>query len=428
MKLSELTTQQFEKLELECPCGATHRVSTSRYCLGRNAISRLAGIVEELGAQTVLAVTAKDVEPLFAATEADLRKRVRLTVHRFAAEFVPSMLTVSVLTRYRADAVIAFGSGSVTDAAKYYCSVTGVPLISVLTAPVADLSDTSNLLCGGKPEKFAAVSPAAVIADFGLLDTAPAEHAASALGWMAASALSLFEWKLSALLTGGSYCQTVADFLWELAEEAVRAGERYANGNREAITDLASCLIRQGACDQMLGHSRGTEGSATLTAAVLKLVGEPSGRGHLLGERALIAANRLIRLFEETLLVEHRLPVLPSDKVRRAGLMAAYCGGDADAILKRLYRMPKLNLALADYLLRENRCEIEEELLRVRMLLTRANRVFKRMYRDGGYWLAGLAIPQFRTAVYLAPDLTEGFTVLGLLRDTGVLETVAEAG
>ena len=81
-------------------------------------------------------------------------------------------------------------------------------------------------------------------------------------------------------------------------------------------------------------------------------------------------------------------------------------------------------MELAQYKIREYRRELLGELRELERLFSRINRIFKRMYPDGGFWLRSLKLPNLRTAAYLAPDLSDTFTVLTLLRDEGLLEYV----
>ena len=425
MNLEELKTEQFAGLSYSCACGEEHRVETERLVCGRDGIAKLPGILEGLGAETLLFVSAEDVYNKYGrGVELLLRKRWRLAVHVFPSGFVPTLLRVSELSNYQADAVVCFGSGSVADVSKYHCSVRGIPLVAVLTAPCADLSGYCNLMLNGRTERLLAVAPRAVVADFDLVRTAPPAMIASALGWMCGTALALFEWKFAYLIGREPYCAELARFSETLVREAVDAGERWNEGSREAILDLAGCLLRHGMTAQLWGRSRISESSATLTAAILQAMGQPKGPGSLLGERIMLCTNRLVRLFQTALSEDIMLPLLPTDKARRANLLAKYCGTDAAETLSRLYEQPKINLELAQYQLREYRRDLLAELKGVERLLLRANKVFKRVYPDGGFWLRDLEIPDFRTAAYLAPDLSDTFTVLTLLRDEGLLEYI----
>lgn len=426
MNLYELKTEDFAGLTYACSCGEMHRVETRRILCGKGALDRLVATVEETGANNILFVSARDVYDKYGrSVELLLRKSYRLNVHVFPSGFVPTLLRVAELSKYpAADAVVCFGSGSVADVSKYYCSIKGAPLVAVLTAPCADLSGYCNLMLNGKTERLLASAPYAVVADAELVGTAPPAMIASAFGWIAGTALALFEWKFAYLIGREPYCAELAKFSEHLIRCAADAGEKVNEGSRDALMELTECLLKHAACTQLLGKNRLAESSATLTAAILQAMKEPVGAGSLLGERVLLCANRLIRLFEAALSEDVKLPILPTDKARRASLLAKYCGTDAAETLQRLYDQPKINMELAQYKIREYRRELLGELRELERLFSRINRIFKRMYPDGGFWLRSLKLPNLRTAAYLAPDLSDTFTVLTLLRDEGLLEYV----
>ena len=426
MDLHELKTEEFAGLEYACSCGETHRAETRRLFCEKGALDRLSAVVGETGAETLLFVSAQDVYDKYGRSiELLLRKSCRVTVHLFPSGFVPTLMRVAELSKYAAaDAVVCFGSGSVADVSKYHCSIRGVPLIAVLSAPCADLSGYCNLMLNGKTERLLAAAPYAVIADPELIRTAPPAMVASAFGWIAGTALALFEWKFAYLIGREPYCTELARFSDSLIRLAADAGERYTEGSGAALTELTECLLKHALCTQLLGKNRLAESSATLTASILQAMNQPAGPGSLLGERVLLCANPLIRLFEAALSEDVRLPILPTDKARRATLLAKYCGTDAAETLRRLYDQPKINMELAQYKIREYRRELLGELRELERLYVRINRIFKRIYPDGGFWLRSLKLPGLRTAAYLAPDLSDTFTVLTLLRDEGLLEYV----
>ena len=426
MNLFERTTEEFASLEFACSCGETHRTATRKLVCGSGAVGQLPAFLEEIGAKTALFVSARDVyEKLGEGVESALRAHCRVQVHIFPSGFTPTLLRVSELSVYApTDVVVCLGSGSVTDAAKYHCSVRGTPLVVVLTAPSADLSSASNLMLNGKTERLLAAAPAAVIADDALISTAPPAMTASALGWMAGTALALFEWKFAYLIGCEPYCAELAKFSEHLVRAATDAAERMTEGHRGAQAELVQCLLKHGMCAQLCGRNRLSESSATLAASVLAAMGEPKGAGSLLGERVLLCANRLVKLFETALSQEVTLPLLPTDKTRRAALLAKICGTDERETLARLFDQPRLHSELARYKVGEYRKELLAELKELERLYRRINRVFKRLYPDGGFWLKNLELPDLRTAVYLAPDLSDTFTVLTLLRDEGLLEYI----
>lgn len=149
---------------------------------------RLQRLLEQAGIDAFVAVIAADAAGDVVADEASLMELL------LAAK--PA----------GADVLFAAGAGTIHDLTRFAAYALGIPFVSVPTAASVDgfTSLGAPLLLRGVKTTVAAVGPAAVFADIGLLQAAPAPLAAAGFGDMLGKLTSLADWRIEHLLSGGA--------------------------------------------------------------------------------------------------------------------------------------------------------------------------------------------------------------------------------
>lgn len=149
---------------------------------------RLQRLLEQAGIDAFVAVIAADAAGDVVADEASLMELL------LAAK--PA----------GADVLFAAGAGTIHDLTRFAAYALGIPFVSVPTAASVDgfTSLGAPLLLRGVKTTVAAVGPAAVFAETGLLQAAPAPLTAAGFGDMLGKLTSLADWRIEHLLSGGA--------------------------------------------------------------------------------------------------------------------------------------------------------------------------------------------------------------------------------
>jgi glycerol-1-phosphate dehydrogenase [NAD(P)+] len=121
------------------------------------------------------------------------------------------------------DVIIAVGSGTLHDIARFCSAKTGIPFISVPTAPSVDgfTSMGAPLIVRGIKTTFQMTAPIAVFADLAVLNAAPPKMIAAGFGDMLAKYTSLVDWTFSHLVKGEPYCPLVYSMTREALDSCV---------------------------------------------------------------------------------------------------------------------------------------------------------------------------------------------------------------
>ncbi|MBW7458676.1 iron-containing alcohol dehydrogenase, partial [Paenibacillus sepulcri] len=99
------------------------------------------------------------------------------------------------IQRHHAEAVIAVGGGTLHDIVRYSAYTTGIPFISVPTAPSVDgfNSKGAPIIIRGEKKTIPAIGPDAIFADLDILVQAPPAMVAAGFGDMLGKYTSLFD-------------------------------------------------------------------------------------------------------------------------------------------------------------------------------------------------------------------------------------------
>ncbi len=162
----------------------------------------------------------------------------------------------------RPDVIIGIGSGTVNDIGKIAASITGLPYISVATAPSMDgySSPTSSLIIDGSKISIASTPPSIIIADTDILREAPRQMLMAGIGDMIAKYISICEWRISHLITGEYYCETIADMMRKAASACLGCAEGVMKRDPQAAAEVTHGLIQSGIAMMYAGFTRPAAG------------------------------------------------------------------------------------------------------------------------------------------------------------------------
>ena len=258
----------FEKINgKDCVCGKDHRVAVKVYS-GSGALLHLPEAMAKLGVEHAFILSDKNTHA--AAGERVCRllseNGLKYTGYVFDEEKLePDERSVGAafMNYDRAcDVIIAVGSGVIGDISKILSAVCGRPMITVATAPSMDgyASATSSMTRAGVKVSLSSKCADVVIGDTDILKEAPIEMLKSGLGDMLAKYVSITEWRISHLITGEYYCETVADAVREALRRCIDNRHGLLQRDNEAVEAVFEGLIITGIAMTYAGLSRPASG------------------------------------------------------------------------------------------------------------------------------------------------------------------------
>lgn len=249
-----------------CACGRAHTCPVDAVHIGSGALQKVAALC--MPYRQILMVTDDHLWPIcgekvFAQIQ---EKAESLVLQSRGHVLVPDEAAIAQIESRlsgETDLIIGVGSGVINDLCKHVSFVRNLPYMIVATAPSMDgyASVGAALILGGMKITLGARPPKAIIADTAILKDAPMDMIQSGWGDIIGKYSCLNDWKLSALIFGEYFCQTVYDLVMDTTLHV----ERLANGvlarEEAAIAALMEALVIVGVAMSYVGNSRPASGS-----------------------------------------------------------------------------------------------------------------------------------------------------------------------
>lgn len=259
-----------EDLSGKCECGRTHTLATKIILLEAGATKKLAQTAETLGlgsggciicdsnTKQYADFAADNIKPLLAKKNAVVMLKAKdLHANEEAFELAGSVMPEDSAW------ILAAGSGTVHDIARYVAHKRKIPFISYPTAASVDgfVSTVCAATLNNYKKTIPGVAPLAVVADTDVFSKAPYRLTASGIGDMLGKYISLADWKSAPLLVKEDFCERIYS-MTKKAVEDVRANLPAIHaGDTDAYETLMSSLLLSGLAMQMWGDSRPASGS-----------------------------------------------------------------------------------------------------------------------------------------------------------------------
>ncbi|MEK3888169.1 sn-glycerol-1-phosphate dehydrogenase [Bacillus sp. FSL K6-3431] len=271
MELEEMISE-IELAAKDCNCGNPHnKITIEAMTVGDNAFEKCADFTAMKKYEHVLLVA--DVRTYAAAGEnlnTILEKKGSVTsvcliepnVNGDVVADEVSIVQVMLELNDNIDAIIAVGSGTIHDIARFCGAKTSKPFISIPTAASVDgfTSLGAPIIVRGVKKTFQTVSPIALFADINVLVNAPQEMTAAGFGDMLAKFTSLSDWSFSQLIACEAYCPLSASITKEALLECVEKVDQIAAREEEGIRSLITALIQSGLAMLIFGQSHPASG------------------------------------------------------------------------------------------------------------------------------------------------------------------------
>jgi glycerol-1-phosphate dehydrogenase [NAD(P)+] len=252
---------------------ALHSIEMGPVVLEAGAIKRVGPYLKDRTWRKIVVVADKNTYSAAGSDLMDTLSEANLDVHLtviqpdgqgdvIADETAVVQLLLD-LKAHQANSVVALGTGTLHDIARFAAYTTGIPFISVPTAPSVDgfNSKGAPLILRGAKKTIQATGPDAIFADLDILSRAPASMVAAGFGDMIAKYTSLFDWKFGSLVRNEPYSPIVAELTRNALQQCVDGVEEIAARSPAGIRLLTGALIESGFAMLMFGQSHPASGA-----------------------------------------------------------------------------------------------------------------------------------------------------------------------
>ena len=251
----------------DCPCGKDHSCPTEAVQIGRGALEKLPQLCE--GYEKILLVADQNTYRVGGeAAEKLLADKLegKVVYQTGDKPLIPdeeALETLAAAVTEKTQLIVGVGSGVINDLCKQTAFQKDLPYFIVATAPSMDgyTSVGSALILKGMKVTLTARPPKAVVADTGILKTAPLEMIQAGVGDILGKHSCLNDWKLSALIRGEYFCEKVYDLIYESVNRVQALTEAAVNRDEEALGALMEALVAVGFEMSFVGNSRPASGS-----------------------------------------------------------------------------------------------------------------------------------------------------------------------
>jgi glycerol-1-phosphate dehydrogenase [NAD(P)+] len=322
-----------------------------------------------------------------------------------------------------ADALIAVGSGTINDLAKYAAYRDGKPYAVFGTAPSMNgyTSVNAAIMEDGVKKSLPAAAARGVFLDLDVLSAAPRRMIAAGFGDSICRATAQADWLLAHLLLDQPYRVLPFHLLAEDEASLLAAPEGLIDGNRESMTRLARMLVMSGFGMTICGGSYPASQGEHLIAHFLEMRGDPAG-AHLHGEQIAVTTLTMARIQSESLRGAEPPRLAPAPLT--AAQFAAFNGPGVGAACWQSFarKMPEGDgLAALNRRLKENWNAMRQALRAVHRNATVLESALRRCGAPTLPADLGLSDETYRAAVLHAREVRDRYTFLDFAADTGVL-------
>ena len=300
--------QDLLKKQYKCSCGKMHFADIDSVIIKKNAIDLLPDLLVKYNCQKIFLiadnntydVAGKEVEYLLK------EKRFQLSIHIFRrkGQVVPDENTVGEFLIHvdkDIDIIIAIGTGTLNDLAKFVSYKLGIPYIIVATAPSMDgfSSVGAALIVDNLKTTYEVFPPKAIIADINILKKAPLNMISAGLGDILGKYTCLCDWEISRIVNGEYYCKHVVDLVRNSIEKCVNNIDGIKRKNDKSIANLVEGLILTGIAMSFVGNSRPASGSEHHLSHFLEMMFLFEGKEAVLhGTKVGITTIAVMKLYQ----------------------------------------------------------------------------------------------------------------------------------
>lgn len=266
----------------------------TKVLIGEGVIGKLGGFIDEPGTDGKVVVSSGS------NVTSKVKKSVDSALGREPAWVEVTAADMDNVNRVMAAAtgsrcIIGVGGGKSVDVGKLAAFKLHLPFYSVPTSASHDgiSSPFASLKGLDRPYSVMAKPPVGILADIGVISSAPRRLLASGCGDLVSKMTAVKDWQLANRVTGEYYGSYSASLALMSANVVLDHPKRLGRFDRDSVRELVEALISTGVAAGIAGSSRPCSGSEHLFSHYLDLVAPESG---LHGEKCGIGTIMMAKL------------------------------------------------------------------------------------------------------------------------------------
>ena len=238
----------------DCECGRHHVCALQYLKIGRGAVESVPEMLAAMGRKRPFVVCDQNTYEVAGRRVCEILDRAGVEHGLYVIpgkRISPAEWEVgSALMHYdpRCDMLLGVGSGVVNDTCKVLAHAIGVPSAIVGTAPSMDgyASNSSSMEVNHVKVSLYNHAPVGILLDSEILAQAPMRMLWAGLGDMVAKYIAVCEWRISHIVTGEFYCESIAQMMRSALKKIVDASDGITKRDPEAIQSIAEGLVVAG--------------------------------------------------------------------------------------------------------------------------------------------------------------------------------------
>ena len=291
-----------------CPCGKEHRVEVKDIFIGKGTITKLPDILKISGTKKVFLLADSNTFTAAGKLVTEILSENGIAYSKYVfpdTALEPDEKAIdSAISHFddTCDTVVAVGSGVINDIGKILSNKTKCAYIIVATAPSTDgyASATSSMTMDGLKVSLPSRCPDYIIGDTEILKNAPEKMLKAGIGDMLAKYISIAEWRISHLVTGEYYCESVAELIRTALKKCVDNADGLLKRDDDAVEAVFEGLIIGGAAMAYAGLSRPASGVEHYISHVWDMRGASLGTPvDLHGIQCALGTITAVKLYEK---------------------------------------------------------------------------------------------------------------------------------
>ena len=251
---------------VNCTCGCQHHPIDKDIYIGKNLIEKIPGYIlkRNLGRHCVLVADDNTYAVAGARVEKALLESgftvVPCVLHR-KGDALPDDLScgeVLLSITRETEFLVAVGSGTITDTTRINAERTGLPFVSVGTAPSMDgyASAVAPLLHRGLKIQRPAACPEIIVCDLDVLATAPLSMIASGVGDVLGKYIAKADWQLGQIINGEPCCPVCVEMVTNAVNALVENVDEIARKTEKGMRILIEALLLAGVTIMIIDNTR----------------------------------------------------------------------------------------------------------------------------------------------------------------------------
>lgn len=251
-----------------CSCGKNHLSDIKNILIGKNTIEKLPEELKNLNTKKAFLLTDKNAYNAAGERVINVLSNAGIPHSKYIfkeTKLEPDEFSVGrAIMHYdhTCDVIIGIGSGVINDISKILSKTSNKPYIIVATAPSMDgyASSTSSMSMDGLKVSLSSKCADVIIGDTDILKSAPIIMQKAGLGDILAKYISICEWRISNLITGEYYCESIANLVRSSLKKCVDNATGLLNRDETSVEAVFEGLVICGIAMAYAGISRPASG------------------------------------------------------------------------------------------------------------------------------------------------------------------------